>query len=84
MPTLRSDIRASFRPDGAAFMDPRSGNMYTLNASASLIAQSLRDGHSTTAAADILASQFELSKEKALASVENFLEECRKAGLLSE
>jgi hypothetical protein len=84
MTSLRSDIRSSFRPDGAAFMDPRSGLLYSLNATASLIAQGLRDGQSVAATADLLVNQFGITREKALASVENFVAQCRTAGLLTE
>ena len=84
MTSLRNDIRASFRTDGAALMDPKSGTLYTLNASASLIAKSLRDGASPAAAADLLVREFGLTPDRALASVENFVAQCRQAGLLTD
>jgi hypothetical protein len=84
MPSLRTDIRTSFRTDGAAFMDPRTGNLFTLNASGSLIAKCLREGQSIAATADLLVGQFGITPEAARTSVEKFVAQCRDIGLLTE
>lgn len=84
MTSLRSDLQTSFRADGAAFMDMRSGNLYALNTSAALIAECLRDGQSAEEAASVLVTQYGLTQERAIGCVTNFIEQCRVAGLLVE
>jgi PqqD family protein of HPr-rel-A system len=81
---LREDIRVSFRPDGAALMDPRSGNLFALNTSASVIVQGLHDGHDSAHLAGMLVAQYGLEQAEALTFVERIVGQCRTAGLLSE
>jgi hypothetical protein len=82
MASLRDDIHASFRADGAALLDPVSGHLYALNTSASVIAQCLRDGQTEEGAADILAAHYGLTNARALNCVQTFIEQCRSAGLI--
>ncbi len=79
---ISENIRTSFNQDGAVLMDIQGGSMLTLNPIGSIIWQQLSDGRSPEQIAEHLALEFGISREQALADVNEFVEQLQAQHLI--
>ena len=76
-------VRTTITQDGAVLMNIRGGQMLTLNLTGSIIWQQLADGRSREQIADTFSPRFGISREQALADVNEFLEQLETQHLIA-
>ncbi len=79
---VSENVRTTITQDGAVLMNIKGGHMVTLNPIGSIIWQRLSDGHSPEQIADHLAAEFGISRERASADVNEFLEQLEAQHLI--
>src|SRR5438045_7091095 len=79
---ISENIRTSFNQDGAVLMDIQGGSMLTLNPIGSIIWRQLSDGRLPEQIAEHLALEFGISREQALADVNEFVEQLEAQHLI--
>jgi hypothetical protein len=81
--SLSSSIRVTYLDGEAVMLDLASQRYYEANPTASTILAALHEGTGREGAIDSLVGTFEVDRATATASVDMFIEELRRAGLLT-
>lgn len=77
-----STVRAVVNSDGGVLMDTKAGLMFSLNHAGATIWRALEAGRSMTEIAEILVDTFNISRERAVADVAQFLDDLRGQKLI--
>src|SRR5436190_20043869 len=79
---ISEHVRTTITQDGAVLMNIKGGHMVTLNPIGSIIWQQLSDGRLPEQIAEHLALEFGISREQALADVNEFVEQLQAQHLI--